>query len=124
MSEEKTMKNCMNEPHSNPEDMSPEDLDAVLDEAAEHMREEMIKRDGPEPVDGKEFFAWLKKKYGTGTLYDGNALAEDFKYYQEECRIARLLNEAIDEAEAGAEPADGEEFLESLRLKYGSQESS
>ncbi|MCD8285644.1 MAG: type II toxin-antitoxin system Phd/YefM family antitoxin [Clostridia bacterium] len=36
-----------------------------------------------------------------------------------EARIAALINESIDEVEAGAECVDGDEFLESLRKKYG-----
>ncbi|MCD8294323.1 MAG: hypothetical protein LUE27_03610 [Clostridia bacterium] len=98
---------------------SPEDLDAVLEEAASLMYEAAIERDGPEPVDSKKFFAWLRKKNGTSTLYDGDALAKDFKRYQEECRIARLIKESIAEVEAGAECVDGDEFFEELRRKYG-----
>ncbi|MCD8308066.1 MAG: type II toxin-antitoxin system Phd/YefM family antitoxin [Clostridia bacterium] len=49
---------------------------------------------------------------------------ELYEIQQVQERAAALINEALDERDAGAEAVDGEEFFESLRKKYGRKKVS
>ncbi len=52
----------------------------------------------------------------------GEAVMMSVKLYEEmfaKMQAAALINAGLEEAERGAEPADGKEFLDSMRRKYG-----